>query len=137
MRTIRSVLTSMTRSPVKSAVTLSTVGLGVGVLIFALSISGAFSRLVSEQLEKEGLVVMVANVEIDEEGEMQQVRPPQFDANVTQALRSGVSGAVAASPVAMSACPGSTAASIAAHTDTSAAPKRMPIPPWWCREVRC
>ncbi len=100
MRTIRSVLTSMTRSPVKSAVTLSTVGLGVGVLIFALSISGAFSRLVSEQLEKEGLVVMVANVEIDEEGEQQQVRPPQFDANVIQALRSGVSGAVAASPVA-------------------------------------
>ena len=100
MRTIRSVLTSMTRSPVKSAVTLSTVGLGVGVLIFALSISGAFSRLVSEQLEKEGLVVMVANVEIDDEGEMQQVRPPQFDAGVIQALRSGVSGAVAASPVA-------------------------------------
>lgn len=100
MRTIRSVLTSMTRSPVKSAVTLSTVGLGVGVLIFALSISGSFSRLVSEQLEKEGLVVMVANVEIDEEGEMQQVRPPQFDANAIQALRSGVSGAVAASPVA-------------------------------------
>ena len=100
MRTIRSVLTSLTRSPVKSAVTLSTVGLGVGVLIFALSISGAFSRLVSEQLEKEGLVVMVANVEVDDEGEMQQVRPPQFDGNVIDALRTGVSGAVAASPVA-------------------------------------
>ena len=100
MRTIRSVLTSMTRSPVKSAVTLSTVGLGVGVLIFALSISGSFSRLVSEQLEKEGLVVMVANVEVDEEGDQQQVRPPQFDGNVIQALRTGVSGAVAASPVA-------------------------------------
>ena len=100
MRTVRSVLTSLTRSPVKSAVTLSTVGLGVGVLIFALSISGAFSRLVSEQLEKEGLVVMVANVEIDDEGEMQQVRPPQFDGNVIDALRTGVPGAVAASPVA-------------------------------------
>ena len=100
MRTIRSVLTSLTRSPVKSTVTLSTVGLGVGVLIFALSISGAFNRLVSEQLEKEGLVVMVANVEIDEDGELQQVRPPQFDANVVGALRTGVSGAGAASPVA-------------------------------------
>ena len=100
MRTVRSVLTSLTRSPVKSAVTLSTVGLGVGVLIFALSISGAFSRLVSEQLEKEGLVVMVANVEVDDEGEMQQVRPPQFDGGVIDALRTGVSGAVAASPVA-------------------------------------
>ena len=100
MRTIRSVLTSLTRSPVKSIVTLSTVGLGVGVLIFALSIGGAFSRLVSEQLEKEGLVVMVANVEIDEDGELQAIRPPQFDGDVIQALRTGVSGAASATPVA-------------------------------------
>ena len=80
MRTIRSVLTSLTRSPVKSTVTLSTVGLGVGVLIFALSISGAFSRLVSEQLDKErpgghGR----QRRDRDDDGEMQQVRPPQFD----------------------------------------------------------
>lgn len=100
MRTIRSVLTGLARSPVKSFVTLSTVGLGVGVLIFALSISGAFSRLVSDQLERGGLVVMVANVERDEDGELQQVRPPQFDGNAIDALRTGVSGAVAASPVA-------------------------------------
>ena len=100
MRTIRSVLTGLARSPVKSFVTLSTVGLGVGVLIFALSISGAFSRLVSDQLERGGLVVMVANVERDEDGALQQVRPPQFDGNAIDALRTGVSGAVAASPVA-------------------------------------
>ena len=99
MHMIRSVMTSLVRSPVKSIVTLSTVGLGVGVLIFALSISGAFSRLVSEQLEKEGLVVMVANVEVDEEGEFQQVRPPQFDYNVIEALRTGVSGVRSASPI--------------------------------------
>lgn len=100
MHTIRSVLTGLARSPVKSFVTLSTVGLGVGVLIFALSISGAFSRLVSDQLERGGLVVMVANVERDEDGALQQVRPPQFDGNAIDALRTGVSGAVAASPVA-------------------------------------
>ena len=100
MRTIRSVLTGLARSPVKSFVTLSTVGLGVGVLIFALSISGAFSRLVSDQLERGGLVVMVANVERDEDGALQQVRPPQFDGNAIEALRTGVSGAAAASPVA-------------------------------------
>ena len=87
MRTIRSVLTGLARSPVKSFVTLSTVGLGVGVLIFALSISGAFSRLVSDQLERGGLVVMVANVERDEDGALQQVRPPQFDGNAIDALR--------------------------------------------------
>ena len=100
MRTIRSVLTGLARSPVKSFVTLATVGLGVGVLIFALSISGAFSRLVSDQLERGGLVVMVANVERDENGDLQQVRPPQFDGSAIDALRAGVSGAVAASPVA-------------------------------------
>ncbi len=100
MRTIRSVLTGLARSPVKSFVTLATVGLGVGVLIFALSISGAFSRLVSDQFERDGLVVMVANVERDENGDLQQVRPPQFDGNAIDALRAGVSGAVAASPVA-------------------------------------
>ena len=100
MRTIRSVLTGLARSPVKSFVTLATVGLGVGVLIFALSISGAFSRLVSDQLERGGLVVMVANVERDENGDLQQVRPPQFDGSAIDALRAGVSRAVAASPVA-------------------------------------
>lgn len=100
MRTIRSVLTGLARSPVKSFVTLATVGLGVGVLIFALSISGAFSRLVSDQLEQGGVVVMVANVERDENGDLQQVRPPQFDGAAIDALRAGVSGAVAASPVA-------------------------------------
>lgn len=100
MRTIRSVLTGLARSPVKSFVTLATVGLGVGVLIFALSISGAFSRLVSDQLERGGVVVMVANVERDENGDLQQVRPPQFDGAAIDALRAGVSGAVAASPVA-------------------------------------
>lgn len=100
MRTIRSVLTGLARSPVKSFVTLATVGLGVGVLIFALSISGAFSRLVSDQLERDGVVVMVANVERDENGDLQQVRPPQFDGAAIDALRAGVSGAVAASPVA-------------------------------------
>lgn len=100
MRTIRSVLTGLARSPVKSFVTLATVGLGVGVLIFALSISGAFSRLVSDQLEQGGVVVMVANVERDENGDLQQVRPPQFDGAAIDALRAGVSGAAAASPVA-------------------------------------
>lgn len=100
MRTIRSVLTGLARSPVKSFVTLATVGLGVGVLIFALSISGAFSRLVSDQLEQGGVVVMVANVERDENGDLQQVRPPQFDGAAIDALRAGVSGAVAASPIA-------------------------------------
>ena len=99
MRTIRSVLTSLARSPVKSAVTLTTVGLGVGVLILALSLSSAFSRLLAEQLAGEGLVVMVANARLDAEGNLEQVKPLQFDAGATAALLDGVTGAVAASPI--------------------------------------
>ena len=99
MRTIRSVLISLGRSPVKSVVTLTTVGLGSGVLILALSISSAFSRLLAEQLAGDGLVVMVANARPDAAGNLELAKPPQFDAGVTAALLDGVTGAVAASPI--------------------------------------
>ena len=99
MRTIRSVLTGLARSPLKSGVTLTTVGLGIGVLILALSISGAFSRLLAEQLAGEGLVVMVANVRTAADGSLEPVQPPQFDAEASAVLLDEVTGAVAASPV--------------------------------------
>ena len=99
MRTIRSVLISLGRSPVKSVVTLTTVGLGSGVLILALSISSAFSRLLAEQLAGEGLVVMVANARPGAAGNLELAKPPQFDAGATAALLDGVTGAVAASPI--------------------------------------
>ena len=59
MRMLRSALTSLGRAPVKSSVMLATVGLGVAVLIFALSISTVFARLIAERLQGGGLVVMV------------------------------------------------------------------------------
>ena len=59
MRTLRSALSSLGRSPVKASVMLATVGLGVAVLIFALSISTAFARLIAERLEGSRRVVMV------------------------------------------------------------------------------
>ena len=59
MRTLRSALSSLGRSPMKAAVMLATVGLGVAVLIFALSISAAFARLITERLEGAGRAVMV------------------------------------------------------------------------------
>ena len=59
MRTLRSALSSLGRSPVKASVMLATVGLGVAVLIFALSISAAFVRLIADRLEGSGRVVMV------------------------------------------------------------------------------
>ncbi len=59
MRTLRSALSSLGRSPVKTSVMLATVGLGVAVLILALSISTAFARLIAERLDGSGRVVMV------------------------------------------------------------------------------
>ena len=59
MRTLRSALRSLGRSPVKASVMLATVGLGVAVLILALSISTAFARAIAERLEGPGLVMMV------------------------------------------------------------------------------
>ena len=99
MRTLRSVLSSLARSPLKSSITLATVGLGVGVLIFALSISTAFTRLVAENLERNGRVVMVANARWDEAGALESVKPFQFDGRAPGALLHGVVGARAASPV--------------------------------------
>ncbi len=100
MKTLRAILQSFSRAPVKLTVTLLTVGLGVGVLIFALSISSAFSRLFSEQLERDGIVVTVANAAVSEDtGEMEPARPPQFDTQVLTVLSKGVQGVQAVSPV--------------------------------------
>ena len=94
MRTVRSALSSLGRSPVKSAVMLATIGLGVAVLIFALSISTAFGRLISERLGANGLVVTVRVT--DEEG-----RGESVDSNgIVDTLLHDIVGAAAASPVA-------------------------------------
>jgi len=100
MRTIRSVFSSLSRSPLKSTLTLLTVGLGVGVLVFTLSISSAFQKFMTEQLEKDGLVITVANVQRSADtGQIEPVRPPQFDQNVLSILLSDVSGVTWASPI--------------------------------------
>jgi len=100
MKTLRSVLGSLARAPLKSTLTLLTVGLGVGVLVFALSISSAFTRLYRRQLEQDGIVVMVANAETSKDtGEMEIVRPPQFDGKVLDVLRTDIAGVKAVSPV--------------------------------------
>jgi putative ABC transport system permease protein len=100
MKTIRAVLASFARAPLKLTLTLLTVGLGVGVLIFALSISGAFSRYLKTQLERDGVVVMVENATISEStGQMEPVRPSQLDEKVLDVLASDVPGVQAVAPV--------------------------------------
>jgi putative ABC transport system permease protein len=100
MKTMRSVLSSLKRSPLKSTLTLLTVGLGVGVLIVALSTSFTFSRLMKTQLESQGIVMMVSNAEVSETtGQVEPVRPGQFDEDVLSVLRSDIEGVEAVSPV--------------------------------------
>ena len=99
MKTIQSVIRSMVRTPLKSVLTLLTVGIGVGVLVFALSISDTFDSMLKEQLQAGGIVINVANAELNDSGEINEVRPPEFDENAIEAIRAEVPGVVAISPV--------------------------------------
>ncbi len=96
MRALRSVLTNLGRAPLKSSALLATVSLGVAVLVFALSISNALARLISERLERDGLVVTVIDGRPSPHG------PPHdlLDQQGVEALMSDVPGAAAASLVA-------------------------------------
>ncbi len=63
MKALRSVAGSLARNPIKSLLTLLTVGLGVAVLIMALSLSSAFAGILSGELEGEGIIVTLVNAE--------------------------------------------------------------------------
>jgi putative ABC transport system permease protein len=100
MNAFQSVLHSLKRSPLKSTLTLLTVGLGVGVLIVALSTSFSFTKLMKTQLERQGVVAMVSNATVSATtGEITPVRPSQLDENVLTVLGTDVQGVAAVSPV--------------------------------------
>jgi putative ABC transport system permease protein len=79
--------------------TLITVGLGVAVLILAISVSTYLSQILSRELEHEGIIVNISNAEYDSEGELERVMPPQIDENVMDVLRSEVDGIYAIAPI--------------------------------------
>lgn len=89
----------MGRSPVKSILTLITVGIGVGVLIIALGMSSTFNDLLENELERQGVVVSYANGTINSDGELEALRPPQTDANILDIIKVEISGVDAASPI--------------------------------------
>ncbi len=99
LRTIQSAFSSMARSPLKSILTLATVGIGVGVLIFALGMSSTFNRLMEEQLSTEGIVVNYANAAYTSDGELESVRPSQADEHILDIISKEVSGVAAITPV--------------------------------------
>ena len=98
MKIVQSVVKSLGHNPVKSTLTLLTVGLGVGVLIIALSLSSTFSKLLDTALEQDGIIVTFANAEYSSEGELERARPPQTDENVLSIVKSDVQGVNAIAP---------------------------------------
>ena len=86
MRTLRSALSSLGRSPVKASAMLATVGLGIAVLIFALSISIATARLVDERLGRGELVVTVRVTVKSATARRLPSSPSEYRREVTDAL---------------------------------------------------
>jgi putative ABC transport system permease protein len=99
VKTVKLALKSLASSPTKSVLTLITVGLGVAVLILAISVSTYLSQILSRELEHEGIIVNISNAEYDSEGELERVMPPQIDENVMDVLRSEVDGIYAIAPI--------------------------------------
>jgi putative ABC transport system permease protein len=100
MKTIRATLAGFARSPLKLTLTLLTVGIGVGALIFAMSISTAFSRYLAAQLDQDGVVVMVSNATLSAStGQVEPVRPSQLDENALSVLKTDIPGVAAVAPV--------------------------------------
>ena len=93
MRTLRSAPTGLGRSPLKAALLLTTIALGVAATVSALSISSALNRLMVERLERDGLVVAIySSADPDR---------PEYPLNqrAVETLLSDVNGATAASLV--------------------------------------
>ena len=85
-------LDNVQRHPVKSAVTFLSVGIGVGILIFALSLSIRFSQLLDEKINAEGQVLVVSNTELQADGSYDRVRPSQLDLNASSLVDVAVEG---------------------------------------------
>ena len=98
MKMIRSALKSLTHNPIKSTLTLITVGLGVAVLILAISVSTYLSQILSRELRQEGIVVTFSNSEFNSDGNLERVMPPQLDENVIDIVRTEVDGVEAIAP---------------------------------------
>ena len=92
MKIVVEALDNVQRHPVKSAVTFLSVGIGVGILIFALSLSIRFSQLLDEKINAEGQVLVVSNSELQADGSYDRVRPSQLDLNASSLVDVAVEG---------------------------------------------
>ena len=86
-------------SPIKILLTLSAVALGTGILILASSAGKILDEEISRELEREGLVLYMANAEWDSNGKIDLTRPPEWDATTPSILVSDIEEINAAVPV--------------------------------------
>lgn len=100
MKTLHSMIRELLHLPPKTLLTLFTVGVGIAVLILALSISDSFDKNITRELSAEGLVISVANAEYSEEGGLEPVRPGDFDEHAPEIIESELPGISAVSPIA-------------------------------------
>ena len=86
-------------SPVKIILTLSSVALGTGILILAGSAGKILDQQISSELEKDGLILMMANGEWDSNGKVDQTRPAEWDSTAPGTMVSDIEEISAAVPV--------------------------------------
>jgi ABC-type antimicrobial peptide transport system permease subunit len=89
-------LENLRNNPLKSLITFLSLGIGVGILIFALSISTLFTQLLDTKVNAEGVVYTVSNTELQADGTYERVRPAELDMQASNLVTAGVSGATEA-----------------------------------------
>ena len=99
LKLFTSLANDMKKNLGKTILTLFTVALGVGILTIALSLSGWLKGIVTDRLEKDGLVLNYANAEWTESGDMERIFPPALTKDIVSVLKSDLEGVEAVAPI--------------------------------------
>ncbi|NRB81392.1 MAG: ABC transporter permease [Saccharospirillaceae bacterium] len=84
---------NLKNNPIKAIIMFLSVGLGVAILIFALSISQLFNQLLDEKVNGQGIVLTVSNTQLQADGSYDRVRPLDITLDAADILKNSVEGA--------------------------------------------
>jgi len=98
---ITMLLRHWSKTPVKISMTILAVALGTGILILSFSMSSIIKTQISGALSKNGVILYAANGTRGTSGEIEIMRPVEWDADVTTAVTEGTDSVSAAAPVNM------------------------------------
>ena len=93
MKVFFETIENLRNNPVKSIVTFMSLGIGVGILIFALSISSLFNELLVTKVNANGVVYTVSNSELQTDGTYERIRPGELDMEAPNLVMNSVEGA--------------------------------------------